>query len=148
MKLPKLCFTIFFILLNCSPGKPIPIKKGEYKCEHCNMSIVDLRFNSQAITSKGKIFHFDSAECLIYWREKIHQSNDISSYFKNFIHPDQYIALQQAIFLQSETLKSPMGEGISVFSSKEEAKEIRDKFNGELKSYEELKELLLKKWKK
>ena len=71
--------------------EPVPIKIGEETCAYCSMKIVDLRFNAQVITEKGKIKHYDSLECMVSHE---HDEHDLKNkiFVKNFFQKDQYIS--------------------------------------------------------
>ena len=47
----------------CSKGHQ-PINYGEDECEFCKMMVMDKRYGAELVTDKGKIYFFDSIECL------------------------------------------------------------------------------------
>jgi len=42
------------MLIGCNPG-PKPITYGNENCEYCSMTIMDDKYASEIITSKGKV---------------------------------------------------------------------------------------------
>ncbi len=60
---------IFFItltlLISSCGSKPEPINYGHDECEFCRMQISDNRYGAELVTDKGKVYKFDSIECLI-----------------------------------------------------------------------------------
>ncbi|PWT70680.1 MAG: hypothetical protein C5B59_19955 [Bacteroidetes bacterium] len=53
-----------FGLESCSAA-PQPILTGKDNCAYCTMMVTDLRFTSELVTQKGRIFKFDDSHCLI-----------------------------------------------------------------------------------
>ncbi len=62
-------FIAIFLLLSlvtASCGSnPEPINYGHDECEFCRMQISDNRYGAELVTDKGKVYKFDSIECLI-----------------------------------------------------------------------------------
>jgi len=52
-----------FLLLSCSTGSQ-PINYGKDNCDFCKMTIMDQKFGTEIVTKKGKIYKFDSDECM------------------------------------------------------------------------------------
>ena len=51
------------LLVACNAG-PVPIAYGTDQCATCHMGITDPRFGSEAVSTTGKVWKFDSAEDL------------------------------------------------------------------------------------
>ncbi|MDZ4728273.1 MAG: accessory protein NosL [Leptospira sp.] len=114
-------FTIFAIVLSflsgCGNSQPVHIEPGKVSCAHCSMSIVDMRFHTQTLTSKGRRYHFDSIECYYHFHEKIGgQSKKV--WMSNFQNPNEYLDEDHAFIIKSNQIRSPMGEGYAAFKSK------------------------------
>ena len=62
---PVLLVTLFA----CSNG-PRDINYGKDNCKFCEMKIMDDRFGSESVTENGKIYTFDSGECLLNYLKK------------------------------------------------------------------------------
>ena len=66
MKKTYILFTFLsLVILSCGIS-PLPIDYNHDECAYCKMKIADARFGAELVTSKGKVFKFDSAECLIW----------------------------------------------------------------------------------
>lgn len=119
------------ILSSCDSG-PQPIRYGQDECADCSMIISDQRFGAEIITHKGKIFKFDDVGCLHSFVERGAVPRDAvkSSLVSDFNHPENFIPLEQAFFLQSDSLKSPMRTDCAAFTSTEELKKIQEKLGG------------------
>lgn len=55
---------LLLLAAGCAPRAPRPIAYGEEPCDECRMAISDARFGAELVTAKGRIYVFDSIECL------------------------------------------------------------------------------------
>ncbi|RMD99433.1 MAG: nitrous oxide reductase, partial [Calditrichaeota bacterium] len=100
MHKPWVFLVAFSWLVSCSPS-PQPISFGQDSCDYCKMTIVDPKFSSELVTRKGKVYKFDSIECLAgFVMEKMPDRNKIHSlWVANFNQPDQFLPAATAVFL-------------------------------------------------
>jgi copper chaperone NosL len=131
MKKYLFVLSICSLLLACSTS-PQPIDYGHVGCEFCKMTIVDQRYAAQLVTTKGKTFVFDAAECMInYTRAEENQRHKYSQILvTNYLVPTNLIDANTATYLRSEQLPSPMGEYITAVESVETAKSLQEKHGG------------------
>ena len=64
MKITKILVVIAAFISGCS-NAPEPIAYGHMSCDFCKMTVVDQQYAAQLVTTKGKSFVFDAAECMI-----------------------------------------------------------------------------------
>jgi copper chaperone NosL len=132
----KILFYFLFTLTligfsNCKPDEPVVIQPKEKNCEHCKMSIVDMRFDSQFVTKKGKRYFFDSIECMgHYINEKPIETHKI--WVKDYSNSKSFTEAEASHFLKSKKIISPMGENLSAYSSLED----RSKFKTDMTDLE------------
>ena len=76
----------------CTPG-PQPLNYGVHECDSCRMTLMDERYGGELVTNTGKIYTFDSVECLASYlesgevpREKVH-----GAYVTDYGTPGQLI---------------------------------------------------------
>jgi copper chaperone NosL len=141
--LGRLFYILFLvsIILHCGRNEPSPIAKNEEKCEHCYMKIVDMRFDSQLITSKGKRYYFDSIECMGYYTKR-NQDELEKLWVKDFLGSGAYIEAGKAYFLNSEKIPSPMGAYLSAFLNPAARETVQKDFSGNLLDWNEVLEYL------
>jgi copper chaperone NosL len=134
MKKWMISILIVYLITGCKPV-PEPIRYGYDSCDFCRMTIVDNRFGGELVTSKGKVYKFDAAECL---DDFYHQAHESFAWvlFVDFNHPGTFIPAQDAFLLQSTQLHSPMGKGIAAFQNEQQAKEAQKRYGGEIKRCE------------
>lgn len=124
INLSFLILTIAFII-GCSQG-PKPINYGTDICSMCRMKIMDNKFGAEVVTYKGKIYKFDSDECLIAYLNTGTLKPEQKGQFivTDYAHPGNLIDAEKAFYLQSEKVPSPMGANISSYLIKEDAEKI------------------------
>lgn len=118
-------------LMSCATG-PEPIRYGVDECAHCKMTFTDRRFGAELITVKGKVFKFDDLNCLHgYLEEQKFDPKQIGQMLAvDFNHPDAFIPVEQAFFLQHESFKSPMRADVAVFASAADRDSAQKKVGG------------------
>jgi copper chaperone NosL len=141
MKHITILFTAL-LLISCSP-KPEPIDFGNDVCDFCKMNITDNKYAAELVTSKGKVYKFDSIECLFQFKDwEFKSDDDIHSELVNdFSNPGELIDLRKAFFLKSDVFRSPMGMNVLSVSSEEKLNEIKLQNGGEVLTYSEVRKL-------
>ena len=110
---------ILFVATGCST-EPQAINYGKDVCEHCKMVIADEKYGAEIITTKGKVFKFDSAECLmdlITENKQEGQFTDAQLLVINFAKPTTFIDAKTAFYLKDKSYQSPMGGNIAPFET-------------------------------
>ncbi len=131
----------YFLLLlfGCSVG-PKPIAYGEVSCHFCSMTIVDKQHASQLVTNKGKVFNFDALECMLNHLNELEEEKIGVLLTNTYHYPEELVEVDQATFLISEGIPSPMGEFLTAFKTYEEAVKAQAEHGGTLFDWEELRE--------
>ena len=118
----------------CSSG-PKPISYGEENCSFCSMTIMDNKHAAEIITQKGRVYTYDSIECMI--RSVDSFEGEIKSLLvMDFNNPGTFIDATASTFLVSPELPSPMGANLSAFTSDEQAAKIG--FSGTLFTWDSI----------
>lgn len=112
-------------LLGCT-SEVTPIRYGKDLCEHCGMVIMDEKFGSKAQNPKGKLYAFDSDECLIEYLADKNASSFKGFWVVDYKSPTKLIPVQNAYFAWGGKIVSPMGGKLASFSSEKEAKSYAD----------------------
>ena len=123
---------IMILFSACSSG-PRPIIVGEDNCTHCKMTVTDIRFASELVTDKGKIYVFDDLVCL---KEFIASSDlkdnegseiYITDFSSGVLHKGS-----EGFLISSEELRSPMGSNTAFFVSKDSVEYFKNEVRGEV----------------
>lgn len=98
----------------CTTPGPRPLAFGAEPCTHCHMTLADPRYAGQLVTTTGKVLPFDDVGCLATFvatggiaGEDIH-----SVWFHDFAQPDSLLDGRAAVFLQHDSIRTPMDYGI------------------------------------
>ncbi|MEI6087435.1 MAG: nitrous oxide reductase accessory protein NosL [Bacteroidota bacterium] len=125
--------TIFTSTLfsSCNTG-PEALKYGSDNCFSCKMTISDIRFGAEIVTKKGRVYKFDDSFCMIaYLKTKELASSEIKHiYMTNFTGNHQLIDVDEAVMLQSDQLRGPMGGNIAAADQIDSINKMKDKFPG------------------
>ena len=138
-----ICITSFFLFLftSCNIG-PEPINYGQDTCHFCSMTIVDKQHGSEWVTDKGKVFKFDSVECLLNNQTQTDRETIAFYMCNHFSDPGELISAENAFFLISEGIPSPMGAYLTAFDSRASAMKAQSEHGGTIYNWIEL----LKHW--
>lgn len=106
-------FAASMFVAGCATG-PSEIRYGEDVCVHCRMPIADPRFATELVNETGKVLKFDAIECAA-----AHASANLAdTEYEAYVHlPDdlsQWVHADEAQFVRSAEIHSPMGAGIGV----------------------------------
>lgn len=135
---------LLFFMVACKV-EPQKIEYGKDQCNYCKMNVVDKTHSAQYVTKKGKQFKFDAIECMVNdISEK--DVNDIAIFLvADYGNPGEMVEAESSTYLISKAIKSPMGANLSALSSKDKAIELQTKFEGEIFTWESLKQKLADK---
>lgn len=139
---------ILFIAFNIAScqSSPEQINYGEDNCDNCMMTIADPKYGAELITDKGKIFKFDSIECLADYSAKIEPKTIGSMWVTEFSNKESFINTLDALFLKSEKLRSPMGLNLSAHKTLDDFNSVKSEFGGEKLSWDELLNYVKTEW--
>ncbi len=118
--------TLFLLTVYLFAGCAIEIDEINYghdTCAYCTMMIVDKKHPSQIVTNKGKVFKYDSIECMIRDKRTMEEESIALQKVMDF-KTGEFIDAHSASFLISPQLSSPMGANLSAFSSEQDALNI------------------------
>lgn len=135
--LVNICFCA--LMVSCREGIS-PIRYNLDACDFCRMIIMDPRFGGEIVTRKGKVFKFDSAECLAaYYARQIKSPGQFKNVVvSDFAAPGKMMDARRAFFLRSDRIESPMGGNIAAFPDPESARKSGLYGGGQILSWEGL----------
>ncbi len=123
LKLIAFLLPLFFF--GCNTG-PQPIEYGVDVCAHCEMQISDSRFGTEAVTDKGKIYKFDSIECLVeYVNGEMKQKGIQAELFvTDYFSPSTLVPASSVKYIIDEQIQSPMGGNVAAVKDASRASEL------------------------
>ena len=136
-------------LMNCEPTVQA-INYGQDGCSYCRMTIVEDLYGAELLTSKGKVFKFDSIECLTAFvlKGEVKAEQTHGLYFTDFEDAGHLYPLNEIIFVQAKKLKSPMGLNLSAFRTQGTADNVAELYFGEIMTWEQVQNYVGQSWLK
>ncbi|KAF0150343.1 MAG: nitrous-oxide reductase accessory protein NosL [Ignavibacteria bacterium] len=124
-------------LMGCSK-EPQPINYNKDECAHCIMIITDPKFGSELVTDKGKIYKFDSIECLADFVSIDSGFTAETLWISDYANPNTLIDAKTAYYIISPKMESPMGMNIGGFKDQKEMEKVFAVMGGEKMNWEEV----------
>jgi copper chaperone NosL len=132
--------TMLSVLGSGCSSDPVPINYGTDVCDNCRMQIEDRGYGAELISPKGKLFRFDSGECLMQFLVKQPYAEEQARHVlvTDRSNPGDLTNAHAATYLISQQLPSPMGADLSAFASGDSARAFQSRYTGELLDWKEL----------
>jgi len=131
----------------CAPGQaemaPPDIVYGETPCVECSMIISDARFAAgyahEVAAGRYESKAFDDIGDMLVHAGK-HAEDKITAWYVHDYVGEAWLDAEQAIFVVSPQLPTPMGYGILAFAERSAAERVAAEAEGELLTWEELRQ--------
>lgn len=129
---------VIALLGGCQP-EPKPITYGAANCAHCNMTVADNRYGAELVNDKGKLYFFDSSECLMAYVAAQPEQGEKAAFLMvtDYTRPNELIDARSASFLQAKALPSPMGMYMTAIADKATAVKMQQELSGRLLTWNE-----------
>jgi copper chaperone NosL len=134
---------LFAVAVGCSGAtedRPPSLRLGEEACDHCRMLINEERFAAALVTADGETRKFDEIGCLLEYQAANNAS--VRRYWVRCYRSSQWLDAQQAFFVYSQQLHTPMGCGLAAVPTVAEARELADELRGRIVRFDELPKVL------
>jgi copper chaperone NosL len=137
-----------FLLAGCGEPKPEEIDFGRDVCVYCIMTIVQPQYGAVLVTDKYRSYKFDAVECMVayYLEERIPRENVHSMWTIDFENPRELINVEDAFYLYTDNLPSPMGLNVSAYRNREFALSMQDQYGGEIIDWDRVVDLVELLW--
>jgi copper chaperone NosL len=118
--------------------EPQPLHLGNEECAHCRMMITEPQFAAQALNNKGKAFKFDAVECLASWvlAGEVDAAEIHSLWVADHEEPTRWLRVEEAAFLRSGAVHSPMGAGLIALRDGDAARDQQRARGGEVMGWD------------
>jgi copper chaperone NosL len=129
-----------FVLLGGCAIEPQPVMLGAEECAHCRMVIAELDFAAQALNTRGKAYKFDAVECMAEWvvGGEVAPAELHSLWVADRADEGRWISVEEARFLRSDGIRSPMGRGLMAHASEGDARVHQRSVGGEVLDWGEV----------
>jgi len=124
-----------------------PLAYGNASCANCKMLLADKHFGAEILTKTGKIYVFDSFECMVNFKnEYLTDESQIDKIvMADASKEGSLIDARSALYLHSRNFPSPMGAYISAFADENSFTEFKSKYPGSKWSYSQATDSVLNK---
>lgn len=120
----------------CRQGPPQPVEiQPEDVCARCKMAISERRYAAEFVTRDDAAYKFDDIACMLSGFRERQTRRDVAAVFAVDYQTRRWVNAQEAFFVRSQSLKTPMGGGIVAFQEKSRAEAASRQFQGELLRY-------------
>lgn len=144
---PVAALAALLALTACGEPEPRPVEVGVDRCEHCLMTIADDRYASEILTPTGRVYVFDSVECMVAHLEHEMEGEAVhSSWVTDFANGPALVRADVAHYLVSDALPSPMGLGITAFAQEAQRDEALASYGGRALDWTETRALVSERW--
>jgi copper chaperone NosL len=139
---------LLFAVASCERG-PEQIHYGSEECAYCRMIISEPQYGSQLVTKHGLVYKFDSIECLAAYEMsgEVQADHVHSLWVPDFPAGPEWVPAQEAHYLHSESLRSPMGLSISAYADYDEAVLHQQQYRGSVIGWDAVREIVKKEWR-
>ena len=103
---------------------PPAIQVDRTACVHCTMLVSDERFAAAYETAAGESRVFDDIGCLLEAARHEPQAETLRFWFHDAL-TSQWIRGEEAVFVKSDRIKTPMGGGILAYRESQDPAAIR-----------------------
>lgn len=128
---PLLAIPFLFTFFSCS-SEPVAIEYGKDACHNCKMMLMDDKFGAELVTKKGKVYKFDDINCFLnfYNSDQELPENYAHKLVVDYNRPGTLIMADNAHYLKSAEIKSPMASQIAAFEDYEQMKTFKKEWKG------------------
>jgi copper chaperone NosL len=127
------------MLASCQKGEVEPAAiLPEDMCAYCRMAISEKRYAAQFVDRDGQPFKFDDIGCMTNIAGGKRDKGEIAAYFVMDFGERQWVKAEDAYYVSSAELKTPMEGHTAAFKDEAKAREAAAKFQGRLLGFDDL----------
>ncbi len=130
---------IFLLALACGTTKWTPVDiAAEDMCESCRMAVSEKRFAAEFIDGEGAVHKFDDLGCMRTYLQARNPRPRMAASFVTDFETLKWVAGDEAFYVRSPELKTPMAGGMVAFASRTRAEQAARRYDGAVISYQEI----------
>ena len=127
-----------------SDTSPPTVHYGQDPCDVCKMIISEQRYAAALVVDDDGYIEkltFDDIGCMLDARD--HARGTILAAYVNDYNDKEWIDAEQAVYVYSNDLHTPMAFGVASFRSGTDAEKLQQNYDGELLTFDEVNERFL-----
>ena len=131
---------VMVVFSGCSSGPdledPPDIRYGEDVCDRCVMIINEAKYAAAYVTPDGEVRRFDDIGGMAAYIDETPE--DVAVLWVHDYDTEEWLKADEAFYVGSKDLATPMGFGIIAFADRERAEEWAIEKSGTVRTYSEL----------
>jgi copper chaperone NosL len=130
---------VLFFFAACRSGalEPVEIESADM-CSFCRMAISEKKFAAEIITQNDEVLKFDDIGCMLNYQKTSVGKSKAAAVFVMDYATMNWIKADEAFFVHSEKIKTPMSGGMIAFAQKENAEREAVRLETRVSSFAEL----------
>jgi copper chaperone NosL len=134
-----LLLCLLFVLANCQKRAVEPVAlTREDMCSYCRMAISEKQYAAQLIDGEGQASKFDDIGCMTNFIDSKKNSPKPAAYFVMDFDERQWVKAEDAFYVRSEELQTPMNKAIVAFRNQSNAQQAVEKYKGQLLRFKDI----------
>ncbi len=131
--------SILILFAACQRGRiePVDIMDGDM-CSFCRMAISEKRFATEFWNRDSVLAKFDDAACMMSYIQRGKGREDILAAFVMDYEARRWLKAENAWYVGSARIKTPMGGGIIAFEDKARAEAAASRYEGQVVRFSDL----------
>jgi copper chaperone NosL len=131
--------TMLIVLAQCGQRaiEPVSIEANDM-CSFCRMSISEKRYAAELIDDDGQVFKFDDIGCMTNFLKQKRTNASIQATFVMDFDRREWVKAENAFYVHSSELKTPMNGGIVAFTDQSSADAALAKYHGTMLRFAEV----------
>lgn len=127
------------VLANCQKQAVAPVAIApEDMCAYCRMAISEKRFAAEVIDTESQAFKFDDIGCMANFIKNKKNAAKPLAYFVTDFDNREWVKAENAFYVQSNELQTPMNGGMIAFKDQSRAQGAADKYHGTLLRFDKV----------
>ena len=131
---------LLLLVTGCAAGasidEPPEILYGQDECERCRMIISDARYAAAYMTEDGQVRRFDDIGGMLLYH--VENEENVHLFWVHDFESEVWVNADEAYFVKSNSLETPMGFGIAASNSRAEAEELASERDGDVLTFSRL----------
>ena len=127
---------LLLLALACQADQRPQAIEAHDTCASCRMAISQPQYAAQVVDREGTAYKFDDIGCMFRYLNN-HTFPQRRLYVMDYVNR-QWLEAEQAVFVRSEAIRSPMAGGLAAFRDQPAAQQFLKNSSGQMISFAEL----------
>ncbi len=126
------------LLTACQPKmtEPVDIAPDD-TCSFCRMAISEKRLAAEFWSRDTALYKFDDVACMVNHLKRGKGRQDIQACFVMDYDARRWLRAEEAYYVRSPQIKTPMGGGIIAFADRSSAEATASRYQGQMLRFDE-----------